>query len=774
MPAVWCRCVAVGLVVGALPLVLIDDAPTGAAVAPAVTIEPAVGTADGPVTVTGHGFTAGQSVLVTNEKTGTQVCATTAATDGTFACNGVAGAKPGTTSSVGVGTTTTPYQAIGAGGIATVAGGGIADGDPSRQATVAQPDQIAADAAGNVYFVDSGANVVRRIDRASGVITTVAGVPFVPNPSSGGGGYAGDGVKALGAELNDPTGVAIDQAGNVFIADYGNNRVREVVAATGLIKTVAGDGSAGDTGDGGPATAASLDGPESVAVDRHGNVFIADRFNCIVREVTATTKLISTVVGDRTCGFAGDNGPATSAELGGLSFLAVDGAGDLYVADYLNNRVRKVAAGTGIITTIAGTGACAYSGNGGPATSAGLCLPQGLAVDGHGNLYIADSNNWVIRRVSATGVITTVAGNGSDGYRGDGKVATAAALGYTSGIAVDAAGDLFVASFDFNVESNNNIRAVSGTTDIITTLVNGASPKYGGDGYGATAARASGTSGLALDPGGNIYFSDYYTDRVRKVDVSTGRITTVAGSGNSSTKPLYGGDGGPATKADIYEPLGLAVDTSGDLFIADFGNNRVREVNASTGIITTVAGNGTAGYSGDHGAATSAELSGPTAVAVDSKGNLFIYDSNNSVVREVATGTGIITTVATGLASGEGGVAVDSTGHLYVTNNGLEVVTLATDTTTTVPGVDSGDTIVAMGRSGVVYLAGQTNYIVQKVVLATNAVTTVAGIGTNGYAGDGGPAVDAKLYQVMSLAADPLGNVFIGTLWDGRVREVPG
>ncbi len=744
------------------------DTPAASAAEPSVTVEPPLGTAAGAVTVTGTGFTSGQSVQVVNEQTAKQVCSATVATDGTIACAYNAGRAPGPPAPSAW---ARRRRDIGPSGSArSPRSPGAADGEPSRQAVVTQPTGVSTDAAGDVYVADAPANIVRRIGHASGVITTVAGVPQVATPSTPNAGYGGDGGKALGAELNDPTGVAVDGRGNVYIADYANDRVREVVGSTHIIKTVAGDGTAGAAGDGGPATAAELNGPISVAVDHQGNLYIGDANNCVVREVAAATRTISTVVGDHICGFAGDGGPATSAELSGQTYLAVDGAGDLYLSDYHNNRVREVAAASHVITTVAGNGPdCGDTGNGGPATSAALCLPLGIALDAHRNLYIADSNNAVIRKVTPAGIISTVVGSGKYGDAGDGGPARAAKLSTTSGVAVDAARDLFVSAFDFDTQGFNNVREASAASGTISTLVGGTEPKYGGDAYAATEARTSCACGLAVDAAGDVYLSDYFSARVRQVNAATGVITTIAGNGKTG----FGGDGGPAGAAELNSPEGLAVDKAGDVFVADLGNNRVREISAATGDITTVAGDGKAGSSGDGGRATLAELNQPTAVAVDGAGDLFIYDSINSAVRE-ASASGNISTVATGLPSGPGGVAVDDAGHLYVTNNGLEKVTLSNDTVTTIPGVDPGDQSVALDGSGDVYLSGQTNYIVQKVVLSTETVSTIAGVGHNGYGGDGGPATAATLYQPMAVAADPNGDVFVGTLWDGRVREIVG
>jgi sugar lactone lactonase YvrE len=277
--------------------------------------------------------------------------------------------------------------------------------------------------------------------------------------------------------------------------------------------------------------------------------------------------IITTVAGNGTQGYSGDGGPATSAQLGDPTGVAVDSQGDLFIADPNNEVVREVNT-QGIITTVAGNGTYGYSGDGGPATSAQLRSPQGVAVDSQGDLFITDANNNVVREVSPQGIITTVAGNGTYGYSGDGGPATSAQLNFPYGVAVDSQGDLFIAD-----EFNHAVREVN-------------------------------TQGI---------------------------ITTVAGTGTRG----YSGDGGPATSAQLNGPHGVAVDSQGHLLIADEGNSAVREVSPQ-GIITTVAGNGTQGYSGDGGPATSAQLNSPSGVAVDSQGHLFIADEGNSDVREVS------------------------------------------------------------------------------------------------------------------------------------------
>src|ERR1017187_8041641 len=486
--------------------------------------------------------------------------------------------------------------------ISTFAGGGLPINIPGTSASLGSdpPQFIAADPAGNLFFVHQ--NTVLRLDATTGILTLVAG--------NGTTGFSGDNGPATSAQLNFPAGVAVDSAGNLYIADSSSNRVRKV--SNGVITTVAGNGTSGFSGDNGPATSAELYIPLGVAVDSAGNLYIADFANGLIRKVS--NSVITTVAGNGTA-FSGDNGPATSAQLSFPSGGAADSAGNFYIADFGNYRIRKVF--NGVITTAAGNGTRAFSGDNGSATGAQLYEPSGVAVDSAGNLYISDFTSSRIRKVS-NGVITTVAGNGTDGFSGDNGPATSAQLHGPWGVAVDSAGNLYVADRD-----NNRIRKVS--NGVITTVAGNGTVGFSGDSGPATSAQLSLPNSVAVDSAGNVYIADSNNNRVRKV--SNGVITTVAGNG------LYGysGDNGPATSAHLYTPFGVAVDSVGNLYIADTGNYRIRKV--SNGVITTIAGNGTHGFSGDNGPATSAQLYAPFGVTLDSVGKVYVVDRDNSRVR---------------------------------------------------------------------------------------------------------------------------------------------
>ena len=578
------------------------------------------------------------------------------------------------------------------GGIGAFSG----DGGPATAAELYNPAGIAVDAGGNVYIADCWNHRIRKVD-TSGIISTFAGNCVGP---WGTGGYSGDGGPATAAQLNKPLGVALDNNGNVFIADMGNQRIRKVNAA-GIISTIAGIDSAGFSGDGGPATLAKLYGPANLKIDKYGNIFIADMDNQRIRKVD-TLGIINTIAGngfDSSGGLGGgtgDGGPATAAELNLPSDIVIDEIGNVFFADSWNNRIRKVdisgiistfagsywgdgGAATqaalnspsaiaadrlgnvyiaedaylvrkvnneGVISTFAGGGNTSSGGDGGPATNAGLFRPCGLAVDESRNVYIVEPFNYRIRKVDSFGIISTFAGNGNPGYSGDGGPATAAEI-KPAGVAVDRIGNVYIAE-GYNgiirkVNTSGIISTIAGITVICGYIGQGIIDTiYGGDsgdgGLAITAAFYNPIS-IALDSSGNIYISDEGNDRVRKIDTN-GFVNTFAGVvlGGSCTS-LYGsgfsGDGGLATAAQLSVPYGLTVDNSGNVYIADEDNRRIRKVNELS-IISTFAGDGILGHSGDGGAATAAEISDPVGLTIDNSGNIYIADYYENRIRKVS------------------------------------------------------------------------------------------------------------------------------------------
>ncbi len=533
---------------------------------------------------------------------------------------------------------------VSGGVITTVAGDGNfgynGDGMPATDAWLNGPNGLTVDSAGTIFIADTGNGRIRKV--SGGSIATVAG--------NGGFGYNGDNIAATSAEFTSPSGVAVDSAGNLYIADLGNHRVRKVSA--GMITTVAGTGTPGYNGGSIPAASAELDGPWGVAVDASGNLYIADTDNNRIRKVAGG--VITTVAGDAGFGYAGDNVAATSTSLYAPFGVALDASGNLYIADTVNYRLRKVSGG--IITTLAGGGAPV--GQNGPAINAQLESPMGIAVDPSGNLYIADSVASRVFEVSA-GIIGVAAGNGINGFGGDGGPPTSANLAGPMGVAVSSSGQLYIADF-----INECIWEVSG--GVITTVAGNGTIYDSGDNGPAVNAGLGGPVGGAVDSSGNLYIVDNSSSTIR--EISNGTITTVAGNGTQG----YGGDGGPSTHAELYTPWGIAVDSSGNIYIADTYNDRIRKV--SNGVITTVAGTGVEGYNGDGGPATSALLSQPEGVAVDSSGNLYIADSGNGRVRKVSGG--VIATIAgpgTNQCAGPtsvapSGMALDLQGDVYVSD----------------------------------------------------------------------------------------------------------
>ena len=538
---------------------------------------------------------------------------------------------------------------------------------------------------------------------------SVSGQTYIASPFAG-SELPPHGLPGVSAGLGPVRGIAADASGNVFMSLNLYNSVVRLDAKSGNLTLVAGNGTYGYSGDGGPATSAQLLSPQGLAVDSAGNLYIADTGNLRIRKVA--NGVISTLAGNGTPGFSGDNGPAANAQFGqalpigdedpdtlpGPRGVAVDSSGNVYIADAANHRVRKVS--DGVISTVVGNGAYGFSGDGGDGGSAQLSNPWSVAVDSAGNLYIADTGNQRVRKVENS-VISTVAGNGTAGFSGDGGTAINAQLLNPCGVTVDSVGNVYIAD-----TLNNRIRKIS--NGVITTIAGNGTPGFSGDNGPAANAQLSSIAGIGADPAGSLYIADVFN--IRKV--ANGTITTVAGDGALR----FGGDNGPAANAQLYDPYGVAVDSAGDLYIADTLNNRIRKV--SNGVITTVAGNGTAGFSGDNGPATSAKLFTPIGVAVDSAGNLYIADVNNSRVRKVSNG--VITTVPGTVGFTPFAVAIDSAGSVYIAG-------------------------------------AQHNRIIK---ISNGVASTLAGTGTFGLSGDGGPATAAQVGAPTSVAVDPAGNVY--------------
>lgn len=319
-------------------------------------------------------------------------------------------------------------------------------------------------------------------------------------------GFSGDGGSATTAQLNFPGAIAVDAFCNVYFSDPGNRRIRKINSA-GVISTIAGNGTAGYSGDGGPALAAQFTFPEHLTLDAAGNVYVCDMWNSVVRKIS-TTGTITTIAGTGTAGFSGDGGPATSAQLFFPRGIAIDASNNIYIADGYNSRIRKINP-AGIISTFAGTGTSGLTGDSGPATSAQLGIPTGMTFDALGNLYFADIGKMVVRKINSSNIITTIAGNGSFGYSGDGGLATSAQLYWPMDVAVDATGNVYIAD-----EYNHRIRVVN-TSSIINTFAGTGTPGFSGDGNLASLAQMNKPSGIKIDAVGNFYIPDSLNHRIR-------------------------------------------------------------------------------------------------------------------------------------------------------------------------------------------------------------------------------------------------------------------
>ena len=724
--------------------------------------------------------------------------------------------------------------------ITTVAGtfgtGYNGDGGQATNAMLSYPRGVALDAAGNLYIADTANHRIRMVS-TNGIIITVAG--------NGTRGYAGDGGTATKASLYYPSGVALDVFGDLYVADSSNSRIRKVVRY-GIITTVTGNGTGGFSGDGGAAINASLGGPLGVALDDLGNLYIADTVNNRIR-IVDSSGVITTLAGNGNGTYWGDGSPAGNASLNGPVGVGFAASGSLYIADTVNNRIRKVpirgyptlalanvsardagdysvvitspygsvtsavatlvleappmitvqpanqfaAPGSTIVfsAAVAGSGPFEYSwhfagtnllqsgtnstltlpavstseaGNytvvvtnaygsvtshvailtiafppsvtiqPGQTNSLGTRVTLSVAFDGLGPF----SYQWQFNRTNIqNNIITTFAGNGFSVPPGDGHAATNACLNMPNDVSFDTAGNSYIADY-----GAHRIRMVN-TNGIIIIVAGNGTPTYAGDGGPATNASLRLPSGVTADASGNLYIADYADARIRKVDAG-GIIATVAGNGTSG----YSGDGGSATNANLSSPYGTAFDKLGNLYIADTGNNRIRRLDAN-GNITTVAGNGTSAYSGDGGAATNAGLT-VLGVAFDAFGNLYFADYSNSRIRMVDV-NGIISTVAGKTSfvhyAGDGGPA--SNASLYSPSG------------------------VALDATGNCYIADGGNNRIRRV--DTNGIiTTVAGNGGLGYSGDGGAATNASFWGPASVTLDAAGNLFITDRGNNRIRKV--
>jgi sugar lactone lactonase YvrE len=599
------------------------------------------------------------------------------------------------------------YKIDPAGNISLFAGnsrGGYAgDGGLAIDAQLNGPGSMVFDTGGNLLICDTGNFRVRKIS-PDGIITTFAG--------NGGTDSTGDGGPATNAQLL-PIGIVVDAAGNVIVTDH--RRVRKI-SRDGIITTIAGNGTNGFSGDGGPAVNAQIFFAMPLAIDSAGNICFGD--GARIRKIS-TDGIITTIAGTGVGGYSGDGGPAISAAVE-PNDLKTDAAGTLYMVGL--NRVRKIDQ-NGIISTVAGTGAPGFSADGGSALDAKLQTPEGLAFDRSGNLYIADTGNLRIRTVTTAGIIQTIAGSGG--------TTVTQLINFPPSVALDHQGNVYVPDYLDNfvqrISPDGKITRFAGTGSVL-------SPR--GDGGPAVKAALHGPRSVAVDSQNNVYITDLIL--VRKV-TSDGIISTYAGNGTTTDS----GDGGPASQAGLESVWGLAIDLSDNLYVAE--NYRIRKI-TKEGTITTVAGNGTKGDSGDGSLATSAQLSRPWGIAADAFGNLFIAESPSCRIRKV-TPDGIIRTIA---GNGTCGYSGDSGPALSATL-----------------GEPFG---VAVDAAGNVFIPDISTDRIRMISAASGNITTIAGTGWAGYDGDGGPATQARLYGPEGLALDPAGKIYVADTANNTIR----
>ena len=610
---------------------------------------------------------------------------------------------------------------------------------------------------------------------------------------SGRAGNTGDGGPALTARLGYPTGIVVDPVGNVYVSDKDYSTVRKV-SPDGKIQRIVGDGQPGFLGDNGPAVNARVDHPEGLALDSVGNLYIADTGNSVIRRVDPFG-IITTWAGTTDRNYAGDGGPAWLASLNGPEGVTVDTNGYVYIADTFNHRIRRVA-GDGTITTFAGTGTPGSLGDNGPAVSADFFLPTDVTVGPAGAIYIADLGNSRIRVVK-NGELNTVAGSPLGSQAVEGRLALTVRLAGPTGVAVDSSGVVYFAEGSIGSGSGLDIGDYRiwkvGAENVLLNAAGNGIPSYSGDGGPASRAQLNNPTGVAVDAAGNIYFADSQNNRVRRI-TPAGMVETIAGTGERG----FSGDGGPAAQATLNAPMGLTLGPGGTVYIADSGNNRIRAI--LDGTIATIAGNGNAGLFGDGGPALKAALHAPQSIVVDSNYNLYIADTLNHAIRRVSP-EGIIDSF-TGNRPGFSGddgpaaqallnfptsVALDSSNNVYVVDQGnrrVRRIAVATGVISTVAGSDSpfvGDggkavfarldkpQSVVVDRLGNLYITDAVQNRIRKVD-TSGVLTTIAGTGNCCYENDGGPAVNADLNTPWGLAIDNAGNLYVTDAGNQAVR----
>ena len=635
----------------------------------------------------------------------------------------------------------------------SIGGPGLVDGT-GTSAAFYHPYGVVADGAGNVFVADTYNHAIRKVTPA-GVVTTLAGSTTFGNADGTGSG----------ASFRFPSGVAVDGSGNLFVADSRNYKVRKITP-DGVVTTFAGSGSLGSAD--GTGTAASFNVMYGVAVDGSGTVYVADSGNNKIRKVTPGGA-VSTLAGSGAAGSL--DGAGAAATFYFPAGIAVDSSGNVYTADRTNNKIRRIAPG-GAVTTVAGTGAAGSAD--GPGNAATFSMPYGVAVDGSGNVYVADSMTNKVRKITAAGIVSTFAGSGS--FASTNGTGTAAAFGTPHGIATDLAGNVYVAD-----TYDNMVRKITPAAAVTTLAGAGAAGTV--DGAGALGT-FSNPSNVAVDGSGNVYVVDNDGNKVRKVTPG-GVVTTLAGSGSGASVD------GTGSAASFNNPWGVAVDGAGNVYVSELYANKIRKVTPG-GVVTTFAGSGSIGSA--DGPGPSASFNWPYGLAVDGAGNLYVADALSQKIRKVTPGGAVSTLAGSGARGAVDGpaaaasfdnplgVALDSSGTVYVVdqNNKVRKVTPSGVVTSIAgngaTGNDDGTGTSATFRNpwglaadgaGNVYVADTGNNTIRKVTPA-GVVTTVGGSGSVGHADGTGTA--ASFAGPSGVAVDGSGSVYVADSLNNAIR----
>lgn len=531
-------------------------------------------------------------------------------------------------------------------------------------------------------------------------------------------------LTPISVAFNTPKGITFDQLGNIYIADTNNNKIRKI-SNTGVVSTLAGSGSFGSAN--GIGAVASFKFPTGVAVDGTGNVYVADSFNNKIRKITPAG-VVSTLAGSITNTSGNTDGIGTAASFNNPSGIAIDAMGNLYVADTFNHKIRKISA-AGLVSTFAGSGAGGSAD--GTGTAATFSQPNGLAVDASGNVYIADRNNDEIRKITATGVVTTLAGSAGNGpFPGSADgIGIAARFNEPLSLAVDTSGNVYVAD-----SQNHKIRKIT-AAGVVTTIAGSSVSSLIIDGAG-TVARFNNPSGIALDTAGNLYISDSDHHVIRKI-TTAGIVSTFAGSGAQGSADGTG-------LISLNAPSGIAIDASGNMYIANTDNYKIRKITPA-GMVSSFVGSGAFGNADDIG--TTASFKSPTGIAVDASGNVYIADTYNHKIRKI-TATGLVSTFAGSGAQGSD----DGIGSIASFNT---------------------PSSLAIDALGNLYVADRGNHKIRKIT-ATGVVSTLAGSIINTSGNTDGVGTLASFNSPYGIAVDALGNVYVADTQNSKIRKITG